>query len=519
MSLDGETPPNPASIHRRVVITLCAVIVLVSGFAFIGMPLLPEHNDSAWYYMNVHWALYGTYLWEEAYPGWKDPSLFYPMGGYSGMLLGAKGVEELMGIHWSYVVRFLQFAGFLIGAWCVSDILVHLGLPRTGTIAGLLCAVYVPLFRVSGYVMSESFSAFLLVLQLWLLVRGVRQRRLWMVCLACLTAGYSMLYRPVFALVLGVEVIVLVGYARKWRRYRILAPCLILMAACPLGQVVFNGVQFGQYVMRAGSGWNIYNRVIAYDGTIPSESPTLQRVREELSAKGESFVVYALWWDVARQLSRCGYTPRETQEICKAIALDGVREQPLRYVTQTFRMWIKLLYHPMPILLVPQNYKLCWHHLYLFGKIEGASQRNLLLAVDLMQQRKFYGDEWLGNASLILYAKLGKLFETIERIGFQKVVAVGYVIWLGLCTVTLIRRRDAESALIMLIASAPALIMFGTCLAERLAWRYRLPAQPLMLLGACAGFGWVAKTCIVRLRTYIPGVRRRKDVAGSRKGD
>ena len=40
-----------------------------------------------------------------------------------------------------------------------------------------------------------------------------------------------------------------------------------------------------------------------------------------------------LWWDVAPDLSEFGYTERETQEICWRVAIDGIREFPLGYLS------------------------------------------------------------------------------------------------------------------------------------------------------------------------------------------
>ena len=185
--------------YRAVLLLLFAIAVGFTAAIFIGVPLMPEQNDSAWYYINVHYLLTGQHIWESMYPSFTGPCQYYPMG-YSLVILLAKGIQRATGIDWIATLRFLQFSAFAASGWLTYAVARLLGCRRLAVVAAGAYFLFFPFFNFSTFVMSENLAAFLLLLAAFLFLKGLKDNRDWALYGSFLVAGYSILVRPILLL-------------------------------------------------------------------------------------------------------------------------------------------------------------------------------------------------------------------------------------------------------------------------------------------------------------------------------
>ena len=120
---------------------LLASFAAIAGFVALiahGVPLLPKQSDSGWYFAGVRYMETGTYLWESFYPSFAGPSQYYPLGGYSLVLLGARKFASLIGADWVSVVRVAQLSAYLVTGALVYAIAKRFAGRKTGAAAALL---------------------------------------------------------------------------------------------------------------------------------------------------------------------------------------------------------------------------------------------------------------------------------------------------------------------------------------------------------------------------------------------
>jgi hypothetical protein len=87
-------------------------------------------------------------------------------------------------------------------------------------------------------------------------------------------------------------------------------------------------------MLREGSSWNLWNRVVAEGDYDPNTSKATFELRKKLN--DSTFVANNHpWWFVTSQLSQRGMQPREIQDYCTQVCLDGIQDDPLKYIATT----------------------------------------------------------------------------------------------------------------------------------------------------------------------------------------
>ncbi|MDF2437646.1 MAG: hypothetical protein K0Q95_2022 [Bacteroidota bacterium] len=317
-------------------------------------------NDSAWYYMNVHFFNTGNYIHESAYPSFHQASQYYPFFGYSFFLYLCERISSLLNLDWSTPVKLIQFILYLLSAFMAGGITFLL--TRKQKLSYLIVVVYLlyyPYFNTCNFVMSETYACFFSVLIVFLFLKTQANYNKWISFILFLSCGYSILVKPVF---LFIVIPVMVLYALQSIRFKEYSRLLALSAVLlfPFLQSGYSKVHHNNYSLQTGLGWHLWDRVIQSDKLIPHDSEKLEELKKVYRSHGRE-PNFGFWWDITRDLSEFSYEEKKIQDICKNIALDGIREYPREYIINTFSNSAKtFLEHPANNQVYPttHDYKL-----------------------------------------------------------------------------------------------------------------------------------------------------------------
>jgi hypothetical protein len=321
-------------IQLPVLQIVFTAIILFQSLIIISLPLIPSMNDSAWYYMNVHYVKTGTYICESMYPSFHEPSQYYPFLGYSFFLFCCDKFAGLFHTDWATVVKSVQFLLYILSAFLVKAI-VHqqTGRQKLAYIIAIVFLLYYPYFNYCNFVMSEIYTGFLVLLTTYLFTGLQANFRTSGAVALFLVAGYSILVKPVLLPIVIVLLLLFLFDTFRAKRYTRLS-CMLAVFIFPVSQSVFSKLHYGNYSLQTGLGWHLWDRVIHYDKLTPKNSAALEELRNEYAQHGKT-VSDGFWWDVAKELSELGYTEQQTQEICRNIALDGISENTFSYAMNT----------------------------------------------------------------------------------------------------------------------------------------------------------------------------------------
>ena len=72
------------------------------------------------------------------------------------------------------------------------------------------------------------------------------------------------------------------------------------------------------------------------DGYDPNRSNAT--IEMKVTLKNPNFVAQGgYWWDITSQLSNLGMQPKEIQEYCSQICLDGIKDNPISYLKTSLK--------------------------------------------------------------------------------------------------------------------------------------------------------------------------------------
>ncbi|MCW3103318.1 MAG: hypothetical protein JWO09_1758 [Bacteroidetes bacterium] len=324
-----------ALMRLPVLQILFAAIILFQAMVIIALPLIPSMNDSAWYYMNVHYVKTGAYICESMYPSFHEPSQYYPVLGYSLFLFCCDAVAGLLHADWATLAKFLQFLFYILSAFLVKALVIkQTGRVHLSYLIAIIYLLYYPHFNYCNFVMSETYAGFLLLLMAYLFISLQKNYKTSRAVMLFLAAGCSMLVKPVFLVIVLLLLLFFSLEAIRLKRYSRLA-CMLSVLVFPISQSVFSKTHYGNYSLQTGLGWHLWDRVIHYDKLIPTNSAALQEL-QEIHARHGKALSYGFWWDITKSLSELGYTEQQTQKICKDVSLDGISENIFPYALNTF---------------------------------------------------------------------------------------------------------------------------------------------------------------------------------------
>ena len=466
---------------RVVGIILFLITIGFVAFVVSGVPLLPEENDSAWYYMNVHYLLTGEYLYEEIFPSFAGPCQYYPSGGYSLILLLAKAIEPILGTSWVNVLSVIQLGTYALSAWLLFAIGRLFNYPKAAIASVALFFLYFPFVYFTTVAMSESLAVVLMLTVLWLTIRGLLRKSTTCLLGAFLVLGYGVLVKPVFMIAFPVFFVVVLAYQWKEKHLKTWAVVILLFLLCPVAQSLSNGSTMGSYRMRSGLGWHLWNRIIYEDNSFPKHAKLALRLSRKLRSRGEPGIRTGWWWEFVAQLSRHGYSRQETEAICRELAMQGLRENKWKYAKNTFARSWALLTQNLALTHLYETHDQYFAYLTYFGQ----DRQRAPLVSELWSQREVFSGE-NRNVRLSIYHTIARAFSHVQQVRFEMVIAFGYMLWSCLIVARILRDRSFERLPAFLVIVVPALVVVGSCLAESPSVRHRLPAMPLIILGCCA---------------------------------
>ena len=487
---------NRLRIKRGVQILLL-LLVAVQALVFFNIPLMPLETDSALYYMNVHYLISGEYLTNSTYPSFHAPSQLYPVMGYSVVLLLCKGLGSVTHLSWALLVKFFQFGLYVASGVLLFKTVRLLSNACSATVSAFFFLAYYPLFNYANLVMSENYAIFLLLLFIFFFCSFLRSGRGWLLCAAFFFAGYSILVKPVYLVVclmmLGVSLFPLL---RQRVGPGIFLISLVCLAAAPLAQAAVSKKLYGNYALRKGVGWNLWNSVIGWGGLVPKHSSNL-KILQKIFADHHEEVPLGGWWQVTRELSRYGYDEAFTQEICLGVALDGIRERPVAYIKTALvhSLWVaRTVTNPRYI-----HYSDVGDYCSRMKEF-GLEKQHEPLTEQLLQQpdyRGFPGHAFWLKLNRFFYKIIGRMAHIIQS-GFSMVFFFSWGIFIA---VRLVRTRfDNHYLVLAFLWAAPFIIVLCSNLAECPSARMVLPAIPLLIANLAMGLG-AAGTGIQRLVT------------------
>lgn len=274
-----------------------------------------------------------------------------------------------------------------------------------------------------------------------------------------------------------------------------------VLAVCPLAQSQFNRHFYSDSSIRAGMGWHLWNRITFTDGSIPPHSETLRRMAPDLARRGLSNpVTQDYWWGVCQRLSGAGYTRQETDDFCRSIALEGLREHPWFYVANTAWLSLRMLFEPVLPQMVFFSYDQYLEAIKVFG---GQDPHRRLMTQELLA----YGDACtlsrVRNPIAAVYLCFSFIFEQVAAPPVQAACSALYL--MGFLRAILAFRREPQRAMpLVMLGIVPLIVITGSCMTEEAVVRYKVPVLPLILLFACA--------------TAEDGLERLRRATGSRSG-
>lgn len=181
--------------------TVCAVAVVLFAFLFrlgyqAGTTVDDPMRTDAGQYTSIGWNILHHGVVSLSPPertpplpdSYRGPG--YPLLVAASMLMGGD-------TGWYRYLLLMQAA---LGALSVALVIAtaRLWMPWAGAVvAGALVAVWPHMVTLSGYILTETFFGFSLVLGIYLLCSAARKRRPYQYALAGLTFGYAALINPV----------------------------------------------------------------------------------------------------------------------------------------------------------------------------------------------------------------------------------------------------------------------------------------------------------------------------------
>lgn len=331
-------------------VLLGCLIALVGWIAFIGhgVPMLPKQSDSGWYFAAARYMETGTYVWESFYPSFEGPSQYYPLGGYSLILLGARKLASWIGADWVFVLRVVQLAAYAVTGVLVYAIAKLFAGRKVGAAAALVYFAWFPFLNYALLVMSETVACLLFTAFVLLFLTGLAHDRRWALVASFFLAGWAVLFKSVLMVVLPLLLAAAVLYDWTARRRGYRALLLAALIACPAAQSIANHFVFGNSRTVGGLGLHLCNRLLLTDKSIPVSfrwpatarpieyvpvevaktrgSPALRRLAEDVSVRTPRYVAVDAA-RLARQLAYLGY-PAEKIESARNAVPGDLRANP-----------------------------------------------------------------------------------------------------------------------------------------------------------------------------------------------
>jgi hypothetical protein len=317
---------------QRISLYIIIASISIQCFIHFAIPLMPHYlNDPAWYYMYKHYLFEGIWIHEDLYPSFNQPVLYYCPLGYSLLHYIAEICASVFQSSFVIALKHLQFIAYLLSARLIWLIAKPYATHSQRNFLSLAYLWYLPFFNYAHLAMSETWFILFMLCSIYLFQLGIVKRQLKWIALGFLVSGYTFLVRPVAGVLLPIMLLLLL-FRPEYKKIKLQVFCAALcFLLFPLIQSGFNKVVFDTWSLREGFSWNLWNRVVSVDGYDPNRSNATEKLKVTL--KDPNFVAQGdHWWEITSQLSNLGMQPKEIQEYCLQICLDGIKANPIGYI-------------------------------------------------------------------------------------------------------------------------------------------------------------------------------------------
>jgi hypothetical protein len=415
-----------------------------------------------------------------------DPILKRPLG--YPLLLSA--VISLLGED----LRGLVFVQAMLGLVTVAAT-YWLGRLTFGRVAGAVAALSVAvggqLLIYEHYVLAESIFGMLLAVGLLALVASARSpARGWrLAAVGGAVLALASLFRPISEGVIPILPIYFLAAVRPTRRAWLLSGIAVagfvgMMLPALLTDVVLRGGFSSGAV-----GEHLLWRLIRSDSGYITRADLPRGEPDSTQVAARRYVIRgaidrALPQEIFTGLrSELGLSPGDADAVMRAVALEAIGRQPLRYLTSTLRMWGELFF--------AEDQRL--------GEISKKDGEAGYINPQA-RQRTWFEDRILhlgeppSSAVENEFDRAERLISIYQPARFSWLLLVGAVV-AGLVSVFSVRHRAA----LLIALSVPPMLLADAALAGPEA-RFRYPVDPLIAVLAFGGLSWLVLTAAARLR-------------------
>ncbi len=460
---------------QKILKYILIITLIFQCILHLAIPLMPHYlNDSAWYFMYKTFLFEGVWIHEDLYPKFHSPIMYYCSLGYPLLLYVSEGISSLFGCTFAFVLLQMQFVFYLLSArfiWLICFSLYGRLLSSLIVIAYLW---YLPFFNYAHLVMSESWFICCMLATICSFKKALNSNRNSILALSFFIAGYTFLVRPIAGILLPLMFSIFFLNNTYYKKRLLVLATSILFFLFPIVQSGFNKIQFSTWSIREGFSWNLWNRVVAESKFDPNISDATKRLRVRL--KDSTFVASNQhWWDITSQLCGYGMQPKEIQNYCMDICLDGIKKQPLKYMSITLErgLWSLPTITHETICIYPDAQK------YLAFLKSYSSKHHAPLLKVLNPQ--IIGGNPISKCMLVIYSAWNLVFELLQFHLVYISLYVFLIISIVLGVIEYYKSKKINPLNVFIITFAIGMSL-AACAFEVLHSRYFLPVIVLELI-------------------------------------
>ncbi len=461
---------------------LIAIIAAISQYVLSQILPIILLNDSVAYLGLTHFfPLKRPVDWYAASGVATEYDIFYPYG-YPFFLDLISLVVPLQ--KWAIATIIAQHVLSFLTVLAIYGIGVRVGFVRPATVAACLYAIYVPRVLYAHAIMAETLFTFLLVCSIYLSILAAERKTLTIALASGFLMGLAVLTKPLaFLAALGFCYV----FLKRRSGALTIAGFLISLSLVVSGNLVHNGLFYGEWRILTSGGIHLADRVFGYDRFIVEDDPDVQSIKQQLATSDIPHKFPSYWWDYYRALRADGSSAKEVDKKLRRASLAGIRANIREYLLHTFVIMGLNLFLPnkqLPLETYARWDAYSAHLARWVGQSPGIVPPAELEARELvLQKTEFYvpprkfgrvSDRWAGFFGSPPFTWRG---------AFASFFIFGFVY-----SLTVIRRTEVRAIVLISLA-----IMFGTALLETFVPRYFESLIPLALLVSCISLGHASK--------------------------
>ncbi|MCC7371932.1 MAG: glycosyltransferase family 39 protein [Chloroflexi bacterium] len=354
-----------------------------------------------------------------------------------------------------------------------------------GSLAALSVAIGGQLLVYEHYILAESVFAMWTALAVLAIILAARaERRAWQWALVGgLAIGLASLFRPIAEVLVPLAPLYLLALLRPWRRALALSALVVVGFVLAMGPAMLADLLLRGGVSSGALGEHLLWRIIRSDSGYISRADIPRGEPDSPQAAARRYVLRRA---VDRQLPQeiftglrrdLGLSAGEADAIMRAIALEAILRQPVKYVTSTLRFSVELF--------LGEDQRL--------GEVSKRAGEAQYINPQA-RQRTWFEDRILhlgeppSPAVENEFDNAERLIELYQPGRIIWLIAIGFVVG-GVLTVISTRYRIG----LLLTLAIPPMLVANAALAGPEA-RFRYPVDPLIAVLAFGGLVWLGQS-------------------------